>query len=76
VHAVLDLVDRGCPAELAARILAPLDDRWWSPWATLSAWLERPWSEGSPCTKHSWRPVAPRLTSAPPARRGRRPSEL
>jgi hypothetical protein len=31
VHAVLDLVDRGCPAELAARILAPLDDRWWSP---------------------------------------------
>jgi hypothetical protein len=31
VHAVLELVDRGCPAELAARILAPLDDRWWSP---------------------------------------------
>jgi len=31
VHAVLDLVDRGCPAELAARILAPLDDQWWSP---------------------------------------------
>jgi hypothetical protein len=31
VHAVLDLVDRGCPAELAARILAPVDDQWWSP---------------------------------------------
>lgn len=26
LHAILDLVDRGCPAELAARILAPLDD--------------------------------------------------
>jgi hypothetical protein len=25
LHAVLQLVDRGCPAELAARILAPLD---------------------------------------------------
>ena len=25
LHAVLRLVDRGCPAELAARILAPLD---------------------------------------------------
>jgi hypothetical protein len=25
LHAVLELVDRGCPAELAARILAPLD---------------------------------------------------
>ena len=25
LHAVLGLVDRGCPAELAARILAPLD---------------------------------------------------
>ena len=25
VHAVLELVDRGCPPELAARILAPLD---------------------------------------------------
>ena len=24
VHAVLELVDRGCPAELALRILAPL----------------------------------------------------
>jgi hypothetical protein len=26
LHAILSLVDRGCPAELAARILAPLDD--------------------------------------------------
>jgi hypothetical protein len=26
VHAVLELIDRGCPPELAARILAPLDD--------------------------------------------------
>jgi hypothetical protein len=26
VHALLQLTDRGCPAELAARILAPLDD--------------------------------------------------
>jgi hypothetical protein len=25
LHAVLELVDRGCPAELAARILAPID---------------------------------------------------
>jgi hypothetical protein len=25
LHSVLDLVDRGCPAPLAARILAPLD---------------------------------------------------
>ena len=25
LHAVLELVDRGCPAELAARVLAPLD---------------------------------------------------
>jgi hypothetical protein len=25
LHAVLELVDRGCPADLAARILAPLD---------------------------------------------------
>lgn len=25
LHALLELVDRGCPAELAARILAPLD---------------------------------------------------
>ena len=25
LHAVLELVDRGCPAELALRILAPLD---------------------------------------------------
>jgi hypothetical protein len=24
LHALLELVDRGCPAELAARILAPL----------------------------------------------------
>lgn len=27
LHALLELVDRGCPAELAARIVAPLDDR-------------------------------------------------
>jgi hypothetical protein len=26
MHALLELTDRGCPAELAARILAPLDD--------------------------------------------------
>jgi hypothetical protein len=25
LHGLLELVDRGCPAELAARILAPLD---------------------------------------------------
>ena len=27
LHAVLVLVDRGCPPELAARILAPLEDQ-------------------------------------------------
>ena len=26
LHAVLELTDRGCPAELALRILAPLDE--------------------------------------------------
>jgi hypothetical protein len=26
VHELLELVDRGCPPELAGRILAPLDD--------------------------------------------------
>jgi hypothetical protein len=26
LHAMLELVDRGCPPRLAARILAPLDD--------------------------------------------------
>lgn len=26
LHALLDLVDRGCPPHLAVRILAPLDD--------------------------------------------------
>jgi len=26
LHAVLELIDRGCPPVLAARILAPLDD--------------------------------------------------
>lgn len=26
VHALLDLVDRGCPPHLAVRILAPIDD--------------------------------------------------
>ena len=25
LHALLELIDRGCPAELAVRILAPLD---------------------------------------------------
>ena len=25
IHALLELVDRGCPPDLAARILAPLD---------------------------------------------------
>jgi hypothetical protein len=30
LHELLDLVDRGCPPELAARILAPFDqaERW------------------------------------------------
>jgi hypothetical protein len=27
LHAVLELIDRGCPPDLAARILAPLDDQ-------------------------------------------------
>lgn len=31
LHALLGLVDRGCPPELAARILAPLDDADGSP---------------------------------------------
>ena len=26
VHALIDLVERGCPAELAVRILAPLEE--------------------------------------------------
>lgn len=26
LHALLELIDRGCPPELAARILAPLDE--------------------------------------------------
>jgi hypothetical protein len=26
LHALLELVDRGCPPDLAARILAPIDD--------------------------------------------------
>jgi hypothetical protein len=32
LHALLDLVDRGCPPELAARIHRPLMDDWarWS----------------------------------------------
>jgi hypothetical protein len=29
LHAVLELVDRGCPPDLATRILAPLDDQRW-----------------------------------------------
>ena len=28
VHALLELTDRGCPAELAVRILAPLNDEY------------------------------------------------
>ncbi len=28
LHAILDLVDRGCPPHLAARILAPLEREW------------------------------------------------
>jgi hypothetical protein len=27
LHALLDLIDRGCPPHLAVRILAPLEDR-------------------------------------------------
>jgi hypothetical protein len=27
LHALLDLVDRGCPPDLAARIVTPLDDQ-------------------------------------------------
>jgi hypothetical protein len=27
LHAVLELIDQGCPPELAVRILAPLDDK-------------------------------------------------
>lgn len=30
VHALLQLVDRGCPPELAARILAPLEPDPWT----------------------------------------------
>jgi hypothetical protein len=30
VHALLELADRGCPGELAARILPPLVDQRWS----------------------------------------------
>jgi hypothetical protein len=26
LHALIELVERGCPSDLAARILAPLDD--------------------------------------------------
>jgi hypothetical protein len=29
LHALLELMDRGCPAELAARIVAPLDEKRW-----------------------------------------------
>lgn len=29
LHAILDLVDHGCPPALAARILAPFDDERW-----------------------------------------------
>ena len=31
VHAVLDLLDRGCPPHLAARIVAPLEQEWQAP---------------------------------------------
>ena len=31
LHALLELVDRGCPAELAARILSPVLSREWAP---------------------------------------------
>jgi hypothetical protein len=27
LHALLELIDRGCPPELAARIVAPLEER-------------------------------------------------
>lgn len=28
LHALIELVERGCPPQLAARILAPLDEEW------------------------------------------------
>ncbi len=28
LHALIELVERGCPPQLAARILAPLEDEW------------------------------------------------
>jgi hypothetical protein len=28
LHALLELVGRGCPPDLAVRILAPLEERW------------------------------------------------
>jgi hypothetical protein len=28
VHALIELVERGCRPDLAARILAPLDEEW------------------------------------------------
>jgi hypothetical protein len=28
VHALIELAERGCPPELAARILTPLDEAW------------------------------------------------
>ncbi len=28
LHALIELVERGCPPELAARILAPLEHEW------------------------------------------------
>jgi hypothetical protein len=28
LHALIELTERGCPPELACRILAPLDSRW------------------------------------------------
>jgi hypothetical protein len=28
LHALLELVERGCPPSLAARILSPADDEW------------------------------------------------
>ena len=28
LHSLLELVDRGCPPDVAARIVAPLEDEW------------------------------------------------
>jgi hypothetical protein len=44
LHLGLDLIDRGCPPELAARILAPLDGE------HMPCWGSPPFSQGS-CKK-------------------------